>query len=136
MAKKKTAKKKTARKAKTTAKAKPAKGKVNKSAAIREFAAKNPGMGPTAISKELSAQGIAMSPSFVSVVLTKKKSPKKSGAARGPGRPRKAASGASSSLNGALTIDQLKAAKKFANSVGGISEAKAAINALAAVMEA
>ena len=129
MAKKKTAKKKTARKSTTGA-------KVNKSAAIREFAAKNPGMGPTAISKELSAQGITMSPSFVSVVLTKKKSPKKTGAARGPGRPRKAAAGASSSSNGALTIDQLKAAKKFANSVGGISEAKAAINALAAVIEA
>ena len=134
MAKKKTAKKRTARK--TATKAKSA-GKVNKSAAIREFAAQNPDMGPTAIAKALSAQGIAMSPSFVSVVLTKKKSsPKRGAAKRGPGRPRKAAAAASSSSNGGLTIDQLKAAKKFANSVGGISEAKAAINALAVVMEA
>ena len=133
-AKKKSTKRKTTRKLPAGTKAKPA-AKVNKSASIREFATKNPDLGPTAISKALGEQGIAASPSFVSVVLTKSKSTsKKSAKTRGVGRPRKAPSALKN--NGTVSIDQLKAAKRFANSVGGIAKAKATINALAAVMEA
>ena len=118
--KKKTARRKTSRK-KTPRK----RGGVNKSQAIRDYAAKHPSEGPTAIAKALAANGISVTPSFVSVVKSKATSGgSRSRGRRGPGRPSAATP----------TVEHLKAAKRFSDKVGGIPTARAALDALAEVM--
>jgi hypothetical protein len=127
--KKKTTRKKTKRRAKSTSR-KSASRQVNKSAAIRDFASKNPSLGPTAIAQALSAKGIPVSPSFVSVVKGKSSGPKRARNRRSSGSTVRRTGGAT------VSIDQLKAAKRFANQMGGIDKAKAALAGLAQVLDA
>jgi len=127
MAKKKTAKKTARKRAKRTTR-KPAAGKVNKSAEIRAFAAANPSMGPTAIAKALREKGIAVSPSFVSAIKGKKSAKKRSR------KPSSRSTAARPTAGASVTIDQLKQAKRFANAMGGIGKAKAAMDGLAQVL--
>lgn len=123
--------------------AKKSAGGMNKSAEIRAFKDANPGMGPTAISEALKKdKGLDVTPAFVSTVLSNAKGP---GAAKGKkGRRkkkggkkvgRKAAAAPVASGAGELSVDHLVKAKKLAEQMGGVAEAKAALDALSKIVE-
>lgn len=101
--------------------AKKAKSGPNKSSAIRDFKASNPTASPKEIAEALGKSGIGVSAQFVSTVLSNAK--KKGGkiGKRGPKPGRKAASG---------NLEQLLTAKKLVEQLGGIDNARAAINVL------
>ncbi len=138
MAKKKTAKKKLSKKtggrkpaALKMRKVPTAKASVNKSQAIRDYVAANPEAGPTEISKALSATGVSVSPSFVSLVRNKSGGgSKKRGPKRG-GKARAVRSNAASSVS----IEDLKAAKRFAEKVGGVDKARETLSALSTILD-
>lgn len=106
---------------------KAAAGGPNKSVAIRSYRNDNPEAGPKAIAAALADDGIKVTPAFVSTVLSndKRKSGKSSGRGRGPGRR---AAGSDSS------VDSLIQAKKLADQMGGIEQARAALDALARIL--
>jgi len=95
--------------------------KETKASLIRAYKADHPAEGPTAIAKSLTAQGVPVSAAMVSTTLS---NAAKSKAGKRPGRPRKAAD----------PYAALVAANRFAESVGGIDKAKAALTALAAIV--
>lgn len=97
---------------------------VNKSKAIREYKEKHGDAGPKAVAEGLAAEGIKVTPQFVSTVLSNAK--RKSGKKR-RGRPRGRRAGAAT--NGSLT--QLLQAKKLAEQMGGINAARQALDVLA-----
>jgi hypothetical protein len=97
---------------------------LSKSEAIRTFKNENPDAGPKAISAALAADGMKVTPAFVSTVLSNDK--RKSGTI-GRGRGRRAGGGDSS-------VDNLIQAKKLAEQMGGIEQARAALNALERIL--
>ncbi len=109
--------------------AKKAKGGPNKSAEIRKYKDANPTASPKEIAEGLGKTGLAVSAQFVSTVLSNAK--KKGGKVgkRGPKPGRKAAAAA-----GGSDIQHLIKAKKLVESLGGIDQARAAINALAQLL--
>jgi len=86
----------------------------NKSQAIRDYQVKNPNDGPKAISAALKKEGIKVTPAFVSTIRTMDKKKNMLPLA---------------SLTDASLGNVLKA-KTFADSVGGIDEALASLQAL------
>jgi hypothetical protein len=110
--------------------AKRAKGGPNKSLEIRNYKAANPSASPKEIAEALSKGGMSVSAQFVSTVLSNAR--KKGGKVgkRGPKPGRKAAmAGASNSV--ATDIQNLIKAKKLIEQLGGVDQARAAINAMA-----
>jgi hypothetical protein len=120
------------------------KGKVNKSNAIREIKGANPEAGPTEIAAMVKTQfGVDVTPATVSTVLSTDK--KRNGKVGRPGRPKgskngstKAPSAKSVGLNGNQDafIQNLLKAKQLVSDMGGISEARNALNALESLMSA
>jgi hypothetical protein len=115
-------------------------GEVNKSKAVRDYLGKNPQAGPKQIVEGLAAQGIEVSRALASVVKYKpgpkkraaKKRTKKR-AARKAGRPARARAGVAAAPKGKanrLTADDLFEAKRLVDSLGGIDEARRALEAL------
>lgn len=104
------------RKKKTT----PATPAVNKTQAIKAALAANRGKGPKEISAILNEQGVNASPAYVSTIKSSLKKKKKS---RRTASDREAASNQN-------PYAPLYAAKKFADEVGSVEEAKKAISAL------
>lgn len=121
------------------------KGGPNKSAAIREYVDANPSAKPKEIVDALAAQGLVVSPAFVSTIKSKYGSGD-APAAKKTGRPktaRKAAgrkpgkravtgrpAAASVSKSSDDTYENLILAKKLADQMGGVANAKAALSAL------
>lgn len=103
---------------------------MNKSDAVREYLAQNPSASPVAVQQALKARGIVISASLASAIKYSKRGP---GRPRGrrpgrpPGRPR--AMGTAGS-NGQIRADDLIAAKRFAEQVGGIATARKALDLL------
>ncbi len=107
-------------------------GGVNKSQAIRDFASANNTSSPKEIVGGLAGQGIEVSSQFVSTILSNAKRSGKKGKGGRRGRPAKAASAtAPQGTEGGLSIKNLIAAKRYADSFGSVKEAKAALNAIA-----
>ena len=109
----------------------------NKSALIREYKTKDANIGPKAIvSKLKSEHGIEVSAQFVSTVLSqaKKKSGKKGRRGRPPGSGKAAKASPAKATSGGLSVELLLKAKKLANELGGVEEAKAALDALARIV--
>lgn len=92
---------------------------------IREYAEKNPGMGPSQIAKDLTAQGHKAYPALVSQALGKKgtKRGRKPGAKRG----RKAVAVKPAAVE--LNLTSLKTASDFIKSQGSAEQAIASIKA-------
>jgi len=97
------------------------KKKVNRSQAIRDFLAKNPGAMPKAIRDGLAKQGVVVSNSLVNAIKygQPKAAPGKRG--RKPG-PRSAA--------GETSFDALLGAKSLADKLGGVRRARQALDML------
>ena len=113
------------------AKRKSRKGGPSKSALIREYMATNPKDGPQAVAAALkTAHGLSVTPQFVSTVKSNAKR-KKGKRGRKPGRP----AAASAATGGKLSMDVLLAAKKFAQQMGGIGQAKSAMDTLARLLD-
>jgi len=94
---------------------------LNKSQAIRDYAGAHPSEGPTAVATALRAQGVKVSPGFVSMVTSK---------VRGGRRRKRRGRPVGSGSNG-LSLNSLKAAKKFIGQIGDARQAKAAIDVVA-----
>jgi len=108
------------------------KSKVNKSQAVRDYAAEHPDAKPAEISAALAEMGIQVSPQAVSTI--KYQAAKKTGAPKRRGRPRKAAKGAAAPArsNGRSgDLSDLLAAKALADQVGGVEQAKKLLDTLA-----
>src|SRR5262245_39614611 len=92
--------------------------KENKSAAIRDYIGAHSGEGPTAIAAALNqAHGWKISPAYVSTIKNKMHD-------KPAGRGRRAKS------TGAVNEGALLTAKKLAEQIGGIDQAKAALDLL------
>lgn len=114
-------------------------GGPNKSAAIRDYVTANPEAKPPEIVAAMKAQGIDVSTAFVSTVKSKtvgksakKKGRKKAGRPKGTTKAAVAAAPAARSSNGQsnVSVDQLLKAKKLVGDLGGVSQARAALEAL------
>ena len=107
---------------------------------IRDFIAHNPTAGPKEIREGLSKQGHEVSPSLINRIkyndpLAKSTTRRPAAGAGRRGRPtrRGRRTGSRPGANGALriSIDDLIAAKKLADELGGIDNAREAVDALA-----
>jgi hypothetical protein len=112
----------------------------NKSQLIRDYKAKDDDMGPKAIAAKLKSEhGIEVSAQFVSTVLSqaKKRDGKKTRRGRGrpPGSGKAAKSVVTTKSSGGLSVELLLKAKKLAAELGGVEEAKAALDALARLID-
>lgn len=114
-------------------------GGFNKSELIRQFYEANPTAGPTELARMIEKQhGVKVSPAFVSTVLSHARSSGKSNV-RKPGRPLKtvavaalpaASAPAAPAVFSGLSLDTLMRAKQLANELGGVEQAKGALDAL------
>ncbi len=104
--------------------ARKSKSGVNKSQAIRDYITANPKSKPKEIVEALTAQGVEVSPAFVS---TLKSNDKRKGG-KGPGRRGRPAG--SKSGGSVLGVESLVQAKSFADKVGGIENAREILSAL------
>lgn len=98
---------------------------ISKSKAIRDYMAAHPSAGPSAVADALSKEGIKVSAAFVSTVKSMAKKRKPGGRV---GRPRKAKSAAAGAQ---FSVSELLSAKKLADELGSLEQAKAALDALA-----
>lgn len=112
----------------------------NKSQAIRDYKATNPKAMPAEIAEKLTEQGFKLNAGFVSTVLS---NAKRKGKVSRRGRPkgskntktvravgRSSKSKAKSKSGEKVSFDSLVKAKQWVDEIGGIEEAKAAIEAL------
>jgi hypothetical protein len=115
------------------------KSKINKSAAIREIRAAHPEIGPTEIAKMIHDQfGVEVTPATVSTVLSTDK--KRNGKVGRPGRPKgsKSVKNGASNGHGNYTdlLQNLIKARQLVSDMGGVSQARIALDALESLMNA
>ncbi|MEX0936993.1 MAG: hypothetical protein WDZ59_03975 [Pirellulales bacterium] len=91
---------------------------VNKSEAVRDQLRRDPDAKPKAISAALAEQGIKVEPAYVSIIKTKFKTAPNGQGRRGRGR------------GGKVDIDNLLVAKRFAEQMGGVDQARQALDVL------
>jgi hypothetical protein len=106
---------------------------VNKTAAIKAALKANAKSTPKEISEMLQAQGLDVSPGYVSTIKTNMKAKNK--------KAKKAAAAPASEAAGpvvpkdAVSVGLLVKAKKLVQELGGVKEARTALNALAQLMD-
>lgn len=129
-------------------------GETSKSDLIRSTSAENPTAGPTEVARMIqTAHSIKVSPAMVSTVLSQDRTRGGKPAKRGrppkseSGSNGKSASASSSSASsasklgrkpaaqaGGVTIETLLRIKKLADELGGVNEAKKALDALSQIL--
>jgi hypothetical protein len=105
----------------------------NKSEAIREYMSANPEAGPTSVAEALNQrEGWKISAAYVSTIKNKVKENQGGGrrARRGRRVARAAMSGGGGGGGGGVNEQALLQAKKLAEQIGGIDQAKAALDLL------
>ena len=95
------------------------KKKVNKTQAIKDALARSPSGSPSEIAAQLAESGIKVSAAYVSTV--------KSDAKRKGGKAKKSKRGPTDDL---VSLPNLLEAKKFAEKIGGVQEARTLLDAL------
>jgi hypothetical protein len=108
--------------------AKKSAGGPNKSEVIRKYKADNPKQGPKEISEALGKTGFKVSPAFISTVLSNAR--RKSGK---PGRKRGRVAKASVTASKGGFGDLIHA-KRLVDQIGSVEQAKAALDALAKIL--
>lgn len=111
-------------------------GGANKSELIRNAKSENPSAGPTEIAALIqSNHNVKVSAAMVSTVLSQDRT--RGGKPAKRGRPPKSTKGRKSSAKGSqgeLSIETLLRIKKLADDLGGVSEAKKALDALSQIL--
>ncbi len=108
-------------------------GGVSKSDLIRTTSAENPKAGPTEVATLIqTSHGVKVSPAMVSTVLSQDRS--RGGKPARRGRPPKAGRPGRKSDGSKLSIDALVRIKKLADEMGGVAEARRALDALSQLM--
>ena len=117
-------------------------GGASKSDLIRTTSTENPTAGPTEIAKLIqTAHNIKVSPAMVSTVLSQDRT--RGGKPAKRGRPPKsagkagrkaAATGGGRGGRGGVSVDALVRVKKLADEMGGVAEAKRALDALSQLL--
>lgn len=103
----------------------------SKSQAVRDYLGKNPDAGPDQIVEDLKAQGTDVSRSLASVVKYKSRTKRKAARKTKVRRKRRARGAAPrTTRTNRLTADNLFEAKRLVDSLGGIDEARRALEAL------
>ena len=105
---------------------KPRPKKQTKSGAVRAYLAKNPAAGPTEVSKALKKRGIIVSPAHVSNVRQQDKQGRQNGLGRSVTRAVEASD--------SVSLARLVEARRFAESVGGVSPAITLLESLQKVL--
>lgn len=104
----------------------------SKSQLIRDYMEANPKDGPQAVAAALkSSHGLTVTPQFVSTVKSNANRKRKGRRGRKPG----GAAPASTAASGKLSMEVLMAAKAFAQKLGGVGKAKAAVDSLAKLLD-
>ena len=110
------------------AKSKKPKPEVNKTQAVKEAMKKSPKLGPKDLAEKLKAEGIEVSPAYVSTIksgIRRKAKRRVPGSAKGTnGRPR-------SGKGDFVAVDALSHAKEFIEKAGGVAEARKALDVIA-----
>jgi hypothetical protein len=101
----------------------------NKTHAIKDALRANPNKSPKDIAAELNQQGVEASPAYVSTIKSKMK------ASSGSGRKTKKSSGttatpAAADTNDNVSLSTLVQAKKLADQLGGVEQARKMLTAL------
>jgi hypothetical protein len=104
---------------------------VNKTKAIKAALKANPKSTPKEISEMLKAEGVDASPGYVSTIKTNLKGKKK--AKKAAAAP--VAEAGPVVAKDAVSVGLLVKAKKLVKELGGVKEAKTALNALAQLMD-
>ncbi len=110
-------------------------GGASKSDLIRSTSAENPTAGPTEVAKLIqTSHNIKVSPAMVSTVLSQDRT--RGGKPAKRGRPPKSATkaGRKASSGGGVSVETLLRIKKLADEMGGVHEAKRALDALSQLM--
>lgn len=108
-------------------------GGASKSELIRTTSAENPTAGPTEVAKLIqTAHNVKVSPAMVSTVLSQDRS--RGGKPAKRGRPPKSVSKAGRSSGTNLSVDALVRIKKLADEMGGVAEARRALDALSQIL--
>ena len=102
-------------------------GGPSKSEAIRNYKAAHADAGPKAIAEALTKDGTKVSAQFVSTVL--------SNARKKAGKGRRGRRGGRRAAAGSASLKQLVLAKKLAEKMGGVAEARQALNLLAKLLD-
>lgn len=114
---------------------------VSKSQAIRDYCEANPKAKPKEVAEALATQGLVVTPQFVSTIRSNAKRKKTT---RRPGRPagststkRAARPAQATAAKGKedVSIDSLLKAKKIVQEMGGVEDAKKALDALSKLMD-
>jgi hypothetical protein len=95
----------------------------NRSAAIRAYKENNPDARPKAIAEGLAKEGVKVSAGYVSTVLSNER--------RKGGKRRKKKSGGAN-----REYADLVQAKRLVDAMGGVEQARSALNALAKILDA
>tara|TARA_R110002049_G_scaffold72490_1_gene186946 strand:- start:39391 stop:39729 length:339 start_codon:yes stop_codon:yes gene_type:complete len=106
---------------------------VNKSKAIRDYYAANPKAKPLEVAAALKKSGIDVTPAFVSTIRSTSKK-KKVGK---PGRPTGSKSSRQKTGTGAddVSFDSLIKVKSIVEQMGGVAQARAALDALEILLD-
>jgi hypothetical protein len=105
-------------------------GGLNRSEEVRKYLLAHPGAGPKEVVAALAEQGMTITPAMVSNVKYGSGRTKKAAGRR----PRaQAAPPPGAAESGDFPLDLLVEAKKFADLMGGIAQARAALDALASL---
>ena len=110
----------------------------NKSQLIRDYMNENPNEGPKAVAEAMQKlHGVSVTAQFVSTVKANAK--RAGGSGKKPGRrgrkPGVKTAASAPSKAGGVSIESLKAAKKFIAQMGGSANAKAAVDLLAGLFD-
>lgn len=109
----------------------------SKSDMIRTTSAENPSAGPTEIAKLIeTAHKVKISPAMVSTVLSQDRNRGGKPAKRGrpPKSVAKAGKKTGAKSEGGMSVETLLRIKKLADEMGGINEAKRALDALSQII--
>lgn len=116
----------------------PAAAGMTKTAAIRAALVAHPGKQPKEIAELLKAEGWDVKAQRISIVksmMKSKKKAKKEASGATTAAPKAATAKKAAAPADAISLESLKKAKELASQLGGISEAKAALAALAQLLD-
>ena len=106
------------------------KSSVNKSKAIRDYYDANPKAKPMQVAAALKKKGVIVTPAFVSTIRSTSKKKKVGKPGRPAGSSKSGKGGSRANPTGTVSFESLLKVKSIVDEMGGISQARTALNAL------